>query len=391
MSAYELSKLVQVRFAVFLLLLSLKAHYTEAAPTTDRSFAYAKAQAIKKSGGNPDTSSYFRRDPYGANTYAFGFEVNDNRTGNIQFRDERRYVNGSVEGSFGHVRPDGRVIVTHFLSDKERGFLHETRTFESGDSQQWKAHWPTKRPSILMQRPQDVPTGAVVYDKDLHLNVTNSKVPESLANALNEQHAIDVNAGAHAEDAMGNLAIQDIIDGKVPLQMKPAKAETHIGFESVHDFLPTHFPIVPFILPPMLGGLGVSGEKALPKNASSPSGHEAKQKQQHTKYNEAKINNSEKIVNVKELEKSAVNKTKVTSSTKAPQTTKAPHLTTKAPHLTSKAPLLATKADNAHIAKEQPTPLTKVPENATFVNGTWYQQLIDQSRNEFLSNLPDNP
>uniref|UniRef100_A0A0K8UQ84 Cuticle protein 6 n=1 Tax=Bactrocera latifrons TaxID=174628 RepID=A0A0K8UQ84_BACLA len=372
MSAYELSKRVQIRFAVVvvLLLLCLKTHYTEAAPTTDRSFTYAKAQAIKKSGGNPDTSSYFRRDPYGANTYAFGFEVNDNRIGNIQFRDERRYVNGSVEGSFGHVRPDGRVIVTHFLSDNERGFLHETRTFESGDNQQWKAHWPTKRPSILMQRPQDMPTDAVVYDKDLHLNVTNSKVPEPLANALNEQHAIDVNAGTHAEDVMGDLAIQDIIDGKVPLQMKPAKAETHIGFESVHDFLPTNFPIGPFILPPMLGGLGVSGDKAMPKNASSPTGHESKQNQQQIKYNEAKVNNSEKFVNVQELEKSASNKTKVAFSTKAP--------------------LLASEAGSAHIATEQPTPLTKVPESAAFVNGIWYQQLIDQSRNEFLSNLPDN-
>ncbi|XP_049313107.1 uncharacterized protein LOC105222477 [Bactrocera dorsalis] len=387
MSAYELSKRVQVRFAVVivLLLLCLKAHYAEAAPTTDRSFAYAKAQAIKKSGGNPDTSAYFRRDPYGANTYAFGFEVNDNRTGNIQFRDERRYVNGSVEGSFGHVRPDGRVIVTHFLSDNERGFLHETRTFESGDSQQWKAHWPTKRPSIHMQRPQDMPTGAVVYDKDLHLNVTNSKVPEPLANALNEQHAIDVNAVAHAENAMGDLAIQDIIDGKVPLQTKQAKAETHIGFESVHDFLPTNFPIVPFILPPMLGGLDVSGDKSVPKNASSPTGHEAKHNQQQTKYNEAKVNNSEKFVNVQELEKSAVTKTKLASSTKALP------LTTKAPLLTTKAPPSATKADKELIAKEQPTPLAKVPEGATFVNGTWYQQLIDQSRNEFLSNLSDNP
>lgn len=45
--------------------LCLKAHHSNAAPTTDRSFAYAKAQAIRKSGGNPDTSSYFRRDPYG--------------------------------------------------------------------------------------------------------------------------------------------------------------------------------------------------------------------------------------------------------------------------------------------------------------------------------------
>lgn len=290
-------------------------------------------------------------------------------------------MNGSVEGSFGHVRPDGRVIVTHFLSDNERGFLHETRIFESGDSQQWKAHWPTKRPNILMQRPQDMATGAVVYDKGLHINVTNSKVPEPLANALNEQHAIDVNAGAHAEDAMGDLAIQDIIDGRVPLQMKPGKVETHIGFESVNDFLPTHFPIVPFILPPMLGNIDLSGEKAMPKNASNPTINKTKQNQQQTKYNEAKVNNSEKFVNVQELEKSAANETKFAPSIKAPL------LTTKAPHLATKAG----KNNSEHIVTEQPTPLTIVPENATFVNGTWYQQLIDQSRNKFLNNLTNKP
>lgn len=282
-------------------------------------------------------------------------------------------MNGSVEGSFGHVRPDGRVIVTHFLSDNERGFLHETRTFEAGDTQQWQAHWPTKRPSILMQRPQDMPTGAVVYDKDLHLNVSNSKVPEQLASALNEQHGIDVNAGAYAENGLGNLAIQDIIDGKVPLQTKPGKTETHIGFQAVNDFLPTNFPIAPFILPPMLGDLSVGGEQAPTKNTSDPMTDETKKKQ--NKYNVAKENNSEKSVNVQMLEKSALNNTMFATSTKAP--------------------LLTTKATNNNndeqIVTEQPTPLTKVTENAAGVNSTWYQQLIDQSRNAFLNNLPNKP
>uniref|UniRef100_W8BJ98 Cuticle protein 6 n=1 Tax=Ceratitis capitata TaxID=7213 RepID=W8BJ98_CERCA len=363
MSVSELNKCVcvsSVGVVAVLFVLCLKSHYSEAVTTTNRSFAYAKAQAIKKAGGSPGTSSYFRRDPYGPNTYAFGFEVSDNRTGNIQFRDERRYVNGSVEGSFGHVRPDGRVIVTHFLSDNERGFLHETRTFEAGDTQRWQAHWPTKRPVILLQHPQGMPIGAVIYDKNLHLNVTSSKVPEHLANAIKDQHGIEVaNASAFVGDDFGNPLIQGIIHGEVPLEVVPGKTDDHIGFESVHDYLPSDFTIVPFELPPTLSTATV------PAKGANQTKIIAEKQKKENKYNEAKANNAEKSLKVERLENStlAANNTKL--------------------KVEPKVEVVRIKS------KSNPTNQT-LPLNAG-PNGTWYWQLIDQTRNDFLNNLPDKP
>ncbi|XP_053956096.1 uncharacterized protein LOC128861745 [Anastrepha ludens] len=363
MYGYDLNKRVQTIFAVAALyVICLKAHQSNAAATVDRSLAYAKAQAIKKSGGNPATSSYFQRDPYGPDTYAFGFEVNDNRTGNVQFRDERRYVNGSVEGSFGHVRPDGRVIVTHFLSDNERGFLHDTRTFEAGEHEKWQAHWPTKRPDIHMQRPHDMPTGAVVYDKDLHLNLTNSQTPENLANAIKDQHGIDVNMSGNAPENIGHAALQDIIDGKIPLQTVPGKAETHIGFETVNDLLPSDFPIVPFKLPSMLGD-----EVGASKQQKSANDEQANKKNVQDKYNKAKANNAEKNLSVDMLKKN------VTQAVK------------------SKTVDVGTKSNNMNnqTVTDKPLPSNVTPKDAASANDAWYQQLIEDTRNEFLNNLPD--
>ncbi|XP_017473255.1 PREDICTED: uncharacterized protein LOC108364175 [Rhagoletis zephyria] len=348
MCVCTLKRRLRVIFAVAVLhVLCLKAHYSNAADLSNRSLAYAKAQAIKKTGGSPATSSYFQRDPFGPNTYAFGFEVNDNRTGNVQFRDERRYVNGTVEGSFGHVRPDGRVIVTHFLSDSERGFLHDTRTFEAADHRKWQTHWPTKRPSIHTQHPPDMPTGDVVYDKDLHLNVTNSKTPEKTANAIKDQHGIDVNATGSATGDIMHTAVQDIIDGKVPLHTVPGKTESHVGFETVNDFLPTDFPIVPFQLPPMLDHTTEKSEV----------------KASQDKYNKAKANNAEKAMNT-EMLKSSV---KVANGTQASK---------------SNAAVVKIKSENV-----KPLPLTEVTKDAANGNDAWYQQLIDETRNQFLNNF----
>lgn len=54
----------------------------------------------------------------GPGTYAFGYDVADEATGNTHFREEQRHPNGTVTGSYGWVDPQGRVTVVSYVADK---------------------------------------------------------------------------------------------------------------------------------------------------------------------------------------------------------------------------------------------------------------------------------
>lgn len=65
--------------------------------------------------------SYNILAPNGPGTYAFGYEIEDLETGNVQFRDEEKLQNGSVVGSFGFLSPDNTLHITRYVAD-HRGY-----------------------------------------------------------------------------------------------------------------------------------------------------------------------------------------------------------------------------------------------------------------------------
>ncbi|KAK5646875.1 hypothetical protein RI129_005339 [Pyrocoelia pectoralis] len=52
-------------------------------------------------------------------TYKFGYEIEDPKTNNVQFRNEQRHSNGSVTGSYGYLQPDGNIQVVHYVADQK--------------------------------------------------------------------------------------------------------------------------------------------------------------------------------------------------------------------------------------------------------------------------------
>ncbi|XP_017135406.1 uncharacterized protein LOC108151358 [Drosophila miranda] len=263
-------------FWFILFVLIIKVYATLANPLAAKSEAYSKT-AAKNAGRKAKVTNYFLHEPYGPNTYAFGYEIDDPQTQNIQFRDERRFVNGSVQGSYGYVRPDGLIEVTKYRADENGGFLAQTQSFQPGDEQA-KTVWPTQRPEIIADRQKVQSPANVTWDPKSHLNVSVSHVAADVAKQLKEQHGLDLNHIDVAKDVL-KPAVLDVVQGKAPLNNKTKEGTP---FQPVQNVIPNRFPI--FMLPADTDPIKATTEE--PAANSNP------------KYNRAKTNNAEKAPQV---------------------------------------------------------------------------------------------
>ncbi|KAH8350841.1 hypothetical protein KR067_000998, partial [Drosophila pandora] len=262
-----------------LLILAAKVCAALAIPFPTKSEAYAETTE-KSESGKAQVSSYFLREPYGPNTYSFGYEINDPQTHNSQFREEKRFVNGSIQGSYGYARPDGKVEVTSYTADEEKGYSAQSQSFQKED-EKLKAAWPTQRPDILVERDRIDSPGNVTWDPKSNLNVSVSQVADHVAQQLKDQHGLDLNHIDVSKDVL-KPAVLDVIKGKAPAKVQP-----------VQNVIPPQFPIVPFMLPT---------DQEIPKvTTESPSTVEPK-KSDSSKYNRGKTNNDEKAPQVEETE-----------------------------------------------------------------------------------------
>uniref|UniRef100_A0A182YKB0 Uncharacterized protein n=1 Tax=Anopheles stephensi TaxID=30069 RepID=A0A182YKB0_ANOST len=115
-------------------------------------------------------------DPYGPGTYAFGYEIEDPASGNVQFRDEEKLKNGTVRGSYGYMQPDGSVIITSFVAD-EGGYRAKTEIKRANG--QTVASFPAPAPS----------TGPGSHDRYFPAyDQQASTINPAVAAALQQQH-----------------------------------------------------------------------------------------------------------------------------------------------------------------------------------------------------------
>uniref|UniRef100_A0A182PCE3 Uncharacterized protein n=1 Tax=Anopheles epiroticus TaxID=199890 RepID=A0A182PCE3_9DIPT len=119
-------------------------------------------------------------DPYGPGTYAFGYEIEDPQTGNVQFRDEEKLKNGTVRGSYGYMQPDGSVIITSFVAD-EGGYRAKTEIKRANG--QTVASFPAPAPSVAGLKDRYFPT----YEQQA------STINPAFAAALQQQQQINLN------------------------------------------------------------------------------------------------------------------------------------------------------------------------------------------------------
>ncbi|XP_053664579.1 uncharacterized protein LOC128713737 [Anopheles marshallii] len=172
--------------ALLLLALYACAYATDDAPLKQRQRtaklirSYPDYEPITQRIQSLESPMYNFIDPYGPGTYAFGYEIEDPKSGNVQFRDEEKLSNGTVRGSYGYMQPDGSVIITSFVAD-EGGYRAKTEIKRANG--QTVASFPAPAPSVAGSQDRYFPA----YDQQA------STINPAVAAALQQQQHINLN------------------------------------------------------------------------------------------------------------------------------------------------------------------------------------------------------
>lgn len=266
----------------------------------------------------------------------------------MQFRDERRYLNGSVEGSYGYLRPDARIQVTRYRADEKGGYSAHTQSYAPGDPLT-DFVWPTQSATLpeLLSNTNKLPAAVnVSWDAKSHLNVSVDEVEDELAEKLKTEHGLDLNHIDVEHDLQPELL--DIINGKTPLREQPNGS---LAFETLQNAIPDDvLPLVPFQLPAeqLLTTVAPTTRATTTMKAATVEGATVEGAADASKYNKAKTNND------------------------------------------AKAPQVAAPVTTGETVEALPPPRPLVnPDGQSNSSSDWYQQIIQANRREFLEHLPN--
>uniref|UniRef100_A0A1A9VMV7 Cuticle protein 6 n=1 Tax=Glossina austeni TaxID=7395 RepID=A0A1A9VMV7_GLOAU len=237
-----------------------------------KAFLEAKDDLAKSNHKHDSTeaSDYYQSNLYGPHTYTFGYMVNNKASGNVQFRNESKYGNNTVQGSYGYVQPDQSLIVTHHFTDRAYDY--------SGQVKVIKPEGEVKSQTINVTKPNDEDIDenitSIIDQKNTIQNLTDVLLPVERVNA---KDGINLNP-AKLEKELINPMVLETVNGTLPLEgiTKDEKGFDNLQAKPVHKFIPNGFPIIPFQFP--------ANEKSVTNNSATRSDYTAN-------------NNLEKIIN----------------------------------------------------------------------------------------------
>ncbi|KAI9575259.1 hypothetical protein GQX74_013099 [Glossina fuscipes] len=177
------------------------------------------------SGLTTQLSNYYQTNLYGSHTYSFGYEINNKASGKIQFRNESKYGNNAVQGSYGYLQRDRGLILTH----------HFTARADDCSGQ------------MKIRKPVEDDITSIVDQINIKQNLTDVLLP---VEPIKTKQGINLNP-AKLEKEIINSVVLKTIDGTLPLKgiAKHIKGFENLKTKPVHKFIPTAFPIIPFQLP----------------------------------------------------------------------------------------------------------------------------------------------